>query len=543
MSEQTNRLAVSATETTALKLEWFFRPQEVSDQGIDAHIEKFEWVPGKDGRPYEVGTGRLIAVQIKGGSSHFSKPSPNGWWFPFDEKKYKLWLGHALPVIVVLVDLEQGELYWQRVTMRTAVKAGASYKIEIPRTQRVREADIEWVELASGLERHAESRFEYSLQSLPPDVQKQLSKREASERADTALLAMHLAEGRLNPRGTVAALLATSPAWLSRNADWGWAAVGGYASDHDVHDIAAEAFERSAAAEGPLRTQSLVSAALHVRDAHPERCAGLLDRAEAFADDEVVLAVARTVTSTPVGDAGPWTVDPLLLSNDDRIPSSAPAQRVLAFTARRLGDYDTAIEHGRAALSIDPASSESMSQLATALLTRHAASGQSADALEAISLLKSFIAQRRTWSGPVQAQEARLAGVYMLVGNLEGAVTTCLPPPFGSADPASLDPECLRIGIRAARWLGRGDIVEHAVALMGDDVLDQLAMVSVGALDLPTDEVVALRRTALDRAVVEEALEEVARLGVTLCFEGVDVRPQLQPFAERSILPPGMMDL
>lgn len=544
MSEQTNRLAVSATEATALRLEWFFRPQEVSDQGIDAHIEKFEWVAGKDGKSYEVGTGRLIAIQIKGGPSYFSKPSPNGWWFSFDKKKHKLWLGHALPVIVVLVDLEQDELYWQRVTVRTAIKAGAGYKLEIPRTQRVREADSEWVDLASGLERHAEARYEYSLQSLPPDVQHKFENRQIKERADTALLAMHLSEGRLNPRGTVAALLATSPPWLSRNADWAWAAVGAYASDHDVHDLAAEAFERSShAAVGPLRTQSLVSAALHVREADPGRCDALLGRAETLADDEVVLAVARTVTSVPVGDGSPWSLDPLLVSGDERIAHSAVAQRVLALAARRLGDHDTSIEHGRAALAVDPDSSESMSQLATALLARHAAGGQTEDALEAISLLRSLIAQRRNWSGPVSADEVRLASVCMLLGDLDGAVATCLPPPFGSADPSSLNPDCLRIGVRAAHWSGRGDIVEHAVALMGNDVLDQLALVSVGVVQLSTDEAIALRRTALDRAIADEAFEEVARLGVTLCSEGVDVRQELQPFAARSILPSGMLEL
>lgn len=181
MTERTNRLAINATENAVLGNNWFFREQSITDQGIDAHVEKFELVEGKKGDD-EIGTGRLIALQIKGGKSRFLRPSPNGWWFPFNERKKKLWLGHALPVLVVLVDLEDGELYWQRVSPAAIVKTGKNYKIEVPRSQTVATADAEWVEIASGLELRAVSRFEFSLLSVPPPVRSILEKRDEAER-------------------------------------------------------------------------------------------------------------------------------------------------------------------------------------------------------------------------------------------------------------------------------------------------------------------------------------------------------------------------
>ena len=120
MSEFRNRRGVNIVEDVALRLEWFFPEQPISDQGIDAHLEK---------APNEIGTGRLIAVQIKSGSSYFSETVEEGWVFRFNPKKAKLWLNHALPVIVVLVDLDNRSAYWQVISSRTVKAAGTGFKI------------------------------------------------------------------------------------------------------------------------------------------------------------------------------------------------------------------------------------------------------------------------------------------------------------------------------------------------------------------------------------------------------------------------------
>lgn len=51
------------------QLRWLFREQPTEDYGIDAHTEVV------DG---EEVTGRLLALQIKSGSSWFNEPAPGG---------------------------------------------------------------------------------------------------------------------------------------------------------------------------------------------------------------------------------------------------------------------------------------------------------------------------------------------------------------------------------------------------------------------------------------------------------------------------------
>lgn len=90
----TEREGVSAVQSIVYReLKWFFREQTVDDYGIDAQIE----VTNR-----EHPTGKMIAVQIKSGASYFVSTTEDGSIFRFDEKHKKYWLGHALPVIVLL---------------------------------------------------------------------------------------------------------------------------------------------------------------------------------------------------------------------------------------------------------------------------------------------------------------------------------------------------------------------------------------------------------------------------------------------------------
>jgi hypothetical protein len=432
VTERTGRLAVNAVEDASLRADWFFREQAISDQGIDAHIEKFELVECPSGYD-EVGTGRLIALQIKGGPSYFKRPSPNGWWFPFKARKAKLWLGHALPVVVVLVNLASGEMYWQRVSAATVVRTGKGYKLEVPRSQAVADADAEWCDIASGLEQHAVSRFPYSLLGVPPHARTLLENRDAGEQADAALLAMHLSEGRENPVGTVRSLLAMSPVWITRNGGWAWRAIAGYASDHNLAAEAATAFRRSAAAteEEPRRSRDLVSAALLLQHSDPLEARAVTAQVESLEDpDRVHLAIARTVLSRDPSEATPWVLDPLLTRSLPEVNASVAAQRLLAMQARRSGDIDAAVQHGRNAVQLDENGDESKRQLADSLLARWSESGaSSADLREGTNLLKAVIDQRRAWSGPISDSVELLARAYGLSGQYEALLKMTLPPP------------------------------------------------------------------------------------------------------------------
>lgn len=540
MTERTSRLAVKAVEEVALLGEWFFREQPISDQGIDAHIEKFELVKGKKGDD-EVGTGRLIALQIKGGSSYFSRASPNGWWFPFKTRKAKLWLGHALPVLVVLVDLDSREMYWQRISAATVIKTGTDYKVEVPRSQSVASAGPEWLEIASGLEQHAISRFEYSLLSVPPPVRTLLEGRGEAERPDAALLAVHLSEGRTNPRGTVRSLLATAPVWITRNADWSWRATAAYASDHQVVEDAAEAFTRAAAAtaDEERKSRALVSAALLQRQGDLQAASATLAAAESLTSgDSVHVAVARTIFSRDVSDAAPWELDPLLAQDIPEVTASIAAQRLLAMQARRTDDLDAAVDHGRQALRLDPTNDESMKQLAENLLTRWSLSGSLASDLnEATSLLRAVIDQRRNWSGPTAEPIEQLARAYWISGQFEALLKLTLPPPHGSAEPMDLNRATVRMAANAARSLGRNDAVAAACDRLGQEPADLLVRAGVGALELDEAVIAALRLQAFETSLDQGEHDEVARLAIALASEGVDVQDRLKDLVNRSIIP------
>lgn len=109
------------------ELGWIWREQSVSDVGIDAHIEVVE-----EG----LATGRLLAVQLKSGPSHFNEDAGDGWWYRPEEKHLSYWRDHSLPVIVALYSPEDQRTYWQLVTDSTVeVGPRGGRRIKVPRGQ------------------------------------------------------------------------------------------------------------------------------------------------------------------------------------------------------------------------------------------------------------------------------------------------------------------------------------------------------------------------------------------------------------------------
>lgn len=125
-SAEVGRLGVTYTQLAVQKeLRWMFREQATDDYGIDAHVEV---VVGNEPR------GRLLALQIKCGTSYFDRPSPDGWWF-WPERKYaRYWHNHSLPVVVVLVDPRTGRCYWQLFCSQNLKKTATSSKLSVPRS-------------------------------------------------------------------------------------------------------------------------------------------------------------------------------------------------------------------------------------------------------------------------------------------------------------------------------------------------------------------------------------------------------------------------
>jgi len=126
-SEATGRVGVSQVALKVSSLGWAFREQPPPDLGIDAQIEIC------DGSG--LSTGKLIGCQIKSGRSFFEDPSEQGFIFRSDSDHLAHWLGHSLPIIIVLCNPDSGICYWQVVTRDTCVLTGRGWKIEVPAAQ------------------------------------------------------------------------------------------------------------------------------------------------------------------------------------------------------------------------------------------------------------------------------------------------------------------------------------------------------------------------------------------------------------------------
>lgn len=123
-TDQTSREGIHLVGLHGARAGMITREQPISDFGIDVHLETKD-----SGRA----TGRLIAAQVKAGSSWLSRPTSSGFWHPISQRHYQLWTNHSLPVIVVLCDIEHDVCYWELVTPESCIRVGESWKIEVPK--------------------------------------------------------------------------------------------------------------------------------------------------------------------------------------------------------------------------------------------------------------------------------------------------------------------------------------------------------------------------------------------------------------------------
>ncbi|VWB82629.1 hypothetical protein BLA23254_03899 [Burkholderia lata] len=121
----TERVGVNAVEHIVLNdLGWIFREQPVVDMGIDAHIELVD-----GGQP----TGKLIAVQIKTGPSHFQE-NADAYIFRGTLTHLDYWTNHSLPVILVAHLPESNRTHWVYVDVNKVHRAEKSWTISVPKT-------------------------------------------------------------------------------------------------------------------------------------------------------------------------------------------------------------------------------------------------------------------------------------------------------------------------------------------------------------------------------------------------------------------------
>jgi len=116
------------------RIRWIFREQYIDDNGIDAHIEMI-----LADRP----NGRLIALQIKSGASYFSDKNDNGYVYRGDQKHLDYWLEHSLPVLIILADVNNNIVYYERITSTNTTSTGKGWKVTIPFSNILNESSIE----------------------------------------------------------------------------------------------------------------------------------------------------------------------------------------------------------------------------------------------------------------------------------------------------------------------------------------------------------------------------------------------------------------
>ncbi len=122
----TEHLGMNAVEGVFLRMKWIKRPQLESDMGIDLIVEECN-----SGNP----TGRLLGVQVKAGASYWKETSKGAVVFRFDQTHHDYWIGHTLPILVVLYHPKDKTLIWESVSSNTCQKANSRWKIRIPLSQ------------------------------------------------------------------------------------------------------------------------------------------------------------------------------------------------------------------------------------------------------------------------------------------------------------------------------------------------------------------------------------------------------------------------
>jgi hypothetical protein len=117
------------TKIVENELGWIVRPNHQEDDfGIDAYIDIVldEYL-----------TGKSIAIQIKSGDSYFKEINNDFWNFHGEKKHLNYYLNQDIPVLIVLVDLNNEIAYWEVCIMEYVNLQTESWTMPIPKKQQI----------------------------------------------------------------------------------------------------------------------------------------------------------------------------------------------------------------------------------------------------------------------------------------------------------------------------------------------------------------------------------------------------------------------
>ncbi|GLZ02395.1 DUF4365 domain-containing protein [Actinoplanes sp. NBRC 103695] len=515
-------------------LDWIFREQPILDFGVDAHLE----IISSD----DLVTGRNIGLQIKSGESYFRRPRRlrDGWTFSASNDHLAYWLGHTLPIVVVLVTPEK-KAYWQVVSPATVTEKPNSFTLFIPESQPFDESARDRLSEIAGRSGGVLEALPRRYEQLPPDAARALRRAADLDRLGVARLADRLAEGSDLSQMTAASLLAAKPTWLtfSPAAEDLWMAVGVYAAAHGHRRQAAGAFEQAAAIGGPRSARAHAFAGLMLLyDGDRDQSPALLRQARE-GGATLLADIGLTALSLPANDARAFEVPPSIRdATAAQIDAEPTVLNFLSEGAIRRGDLNNAVTYQEQALARHgDGMGGTRLALAQALFRRESASTQPSarENRRAVIHAQAAVEGRRRWRGPSAEALAVLLRIYIVTGEAKEAITAALPASQGgtATDYEAADPEVARHGALAAHLAGDAAALAFFLSSLPDDAQTRLVRAQTCDLDgLSRQELVAMWTRLVDEATDDEM---TAKCVSRLAFLGV-WPPQADDLDQRSIM-------
>lgn len=430
------------------QLLWLFREQPTKDYGVDAHME----IVASDDRV----TGRLIGLQIKSGKSWFDEPVSEGWVFRSNSNHLAYWLGHSLPILVVMFDPASQTAYWQVISPKTVTETERGFKVTVPRIQ-VLDSDAReaLLTLASIGADSLDAKRCFGV--LPSDAVGPLKRAVQVDELAAARLAERLASGRARAGITASSVVGAKPSWLtgSTAAQELWMAVGGYASEHGEDLQAAQAFCLAAESPGPIAARARAFAGLSLLFIDREAARRHLHRARD--EGQVLLAdIGLPYLDVPEGDARAFEVPRSMRDASEAELNAEPSVlNFLGELALRRGELHEAVAYHNRAVEFGGESSSKMRLALASTLWRRAASegGRStADLRKAVGHAQAAVEERRRWDGPSAEALAVLVDILTTSFNTSEALRVALPVSEGgtASEAEAMNEEVARRGAMAA---------------------------------------------------------------------------------------------
>lgn len=255
---------VSSHSVPPMRTTWEAQISDVGELETAANFARIKWGPTSN-RPHDLGTDLwvqvrnpegedlrcLVGVQVRTGDSCFDTPDQidgvAGWWHDgLDARHVQHWLHHGNNHFLVLHNHHTKVSYWEHVNRDTAICTGKRYKVFVPETQTVDEAnfedlleaalaqpetgpDIEHVgTTGEPLSPEPEQLLRYSL--VVPRLVAPYSVGERGEEISAEHGVALLAQGRLPDLKRLANENeeVPDPEQIPQDADWGWQFVGAF---------------------------------------------------------------------------------------------------------------------------------------------------------------------------------------------------------------------------------------------------------------------------------------------------------------------------